>query len=899
MELFLSFSVDLLSQEFTRATLEDDADKLRRMNQAMERGNKIWESWVLSFGCSVVTLGFGVGILQVAADRLSEVSRIRDEAASAYGEDVSVGIGQRISEAEKALKAAKLSGGDKIVLYDDQVEETLAEADKRSNTEDIIGKILNKNEELIYSQLMKGLPAQVSAQGPYSPGSEASISSSMSSPAMQQGSGAGMAGAAGPAHPAAPMGEASEHSQGEAMANVMENDNPPPAEGTHSAHEADEDSLHQVAEGQEKEDKEKDDAEQEGDSHIAAIKQQVVKVLEQVKAQAQILEEIKKQAPEVYKTIMGMVQAVILMAREMNKDAKDDEGEEDKDQDIQKSEVDWENLEFADPLEKSVKDVRLGQPLDIATLSPKMQKVWGPRLAHAPHYDYTHVLPPETQAEGYRLILGMGQPTGRGTNVDANVIHNDDPLCGGVSGTMKWSDVFNEPILRVIFTQIHGEHQGKGLGKACYKALYSHAHNKFGIKRVAGAAHSTGASAVHQSVSRELGLDYKPKKNITVAGEYNSESQWESAPSGNFDDKFRPYNYQLKGEMPISKAELMKMAVDSAPTAAEGHMANKWAKSEEGFDPDELAMGSEEEMEHTDDESEAAEIAKDHLREDPKYYSKLKAAGLVKYDEDAWYSPSGDTYGWWIAPDGQTIDLDKGTSENPHSEHLPLFDWAQKNGVPWAVSEKDPDRGNDNAFEWAVGNGFVRAIRGAKEGQGGVEMWKPMTEQQRSSVGKLWGNFGHIDINQRDLPFINERTAYFSSNPDAAKYWTGCWKNQPHTLDIPVGSNPSRVLDEAHKHLSVHPLAEKMDAAAYGKFAPKIEKAGPMPSTPKRRSHIIPGMQIPGAQKDCAADSTGKRGEAGVFVVKDAGSGKNKKKQGLAGVIMGQSGPTSSLTPDG
>lgn len=39
---------------------------------------------------------------------------------------------------------------------------------------------------------------------------------------------------------------------------------------------------------------------------------------------------------------------------------------------------------------------------------------------------------------------------------------------------------------------------------------------------------------------------------------------------------------------------------------------------------DQLAMGIRVEMEHTDDESIASEIAKDHLTEDPDYYSKLK-----------------------------------------------------------------------------------------------------------------------------------------------------------------------------------------------------------------------------------------------------------------------------------
>jgi hypothetical protein len=42
------------------------------------------------------------------------------------------------------------------------------------------------------------------------------------------------------------------------------------------------------------------------------------------------------------------------------------------------------------------------------------------------------------------------------------------------------------------------------------------------------------------------------------------------------------------------------------------------------FDPEELAMGVEVELEHTADRDIAKEIAKDHLSEDGKYYTKLR-----------------------------------------------------------------------------------------------------------------------------------------------------------------------------------------------------------------------------------------------------------------------------------
>jgi hypothetical protein len=48
----------------------------------------------------------------------------------------------------------------------------------------------------------------------------------------------------------------------------------------------------------------------------------------------------------------------------------------------------------------------------------------------------------------------------------------------------------------------------------------------------------------------------------------------------------------------------------------------------ENIDPKEIEMGTKHEHEHTKDDALARKIAMDHLKEDPKYYTKLKKAGL-------------------------------------------------------------------------------------------------------------------------------------------------------------------------------------------------------------------------------------------------------------------------------
>ena len=46
------------------------------------------------------------------------------------------------------------------------------------------------------------------------------------------------------------------------------------------------------------------------------------------------------------------------------------------------------------------------------------------------------------------------------------------------------------------------------------------------------------------------------------------------------------------------------------------------------YDPEQLKMGIEVEKEHTTDSKIAETIAKHHLSENPKYYTKLKSLGL-------------------------------------------------------------------------------------------------------------------------------------------------------------------------------------------------------------------------------------------------------------------------------
>jgi hypothetical protein len=74
-----------------------------------------------------------------------------------------------------------------------------------------------------------------------------------------------------------------------------------------------------------------------------------------------------------------------------------------------------------------------------------------------------------------------------------------------------------------------------------------------------------------------------------------------------------------------------KTSQTNADLQGEPTIGGKVHKSE-GFDREEIKLGVKTEMEHTKNPKEALKIALDHLNEDPRYYSKAKECGLIKFD---------------------------------------------------------------------------------------------------------------------------------------------------------------------------------------------------------------------------------------------------------------------------
>jgi hypothetical protein len=274
--VFVAFDGDHIGREVGRASLADDVEGLRKLSQAIEKGNQLWGSWALASMGTVVSLGGDEGRVEVPADKLGDIPDLRAQYHSAVGASVTVGVGMTLSEADKALLYGKMHGGDQVVFFtedvDQEIQELIERQDKRSEVDKIADEYLNKAEAPGQAQ------PQVSA-----------ASASMS------------------------QGQQARQTVGQGAATQMDAAPPPPPAGETSM----EQRLHAHAQKQKKQDT-ATMAVQQQQSGREALKQQVVKVLKQVKAAAPMLEEVKSTAPDAYKAVLGAVQAMVAMAKQLD-----------------------------------------------------------------------------------------------------------------------------------------------------------------------------------------------------------------------------------------------------------------------------------------------------------------------------------------------------------------------------------------------------------------------------------------------------------------------------------------------------------------------------------------------------------------------------------------------------
>lgn len=393
MDLFVSFDGDHIGRKVGQLSLADDEEGVRRISQAIDSGNRLVAAWVNSVLGAMISYGGDELRARIPANSLVDVERIRQQYATAVGSSVSVGVGIRLSEADKALLSAKIRGGDQVMLYGPDVDKDLVQLQERSESQKLGDEYLIKAEKIgqaAFRHKINGsivpsgaihdpevLPGGENSSDCYEPGfidksgrfysedqvkdlegrlkkdDESAGPKIKEAPTNNASAGGGYtpiheAGTGGEPQP--PMQEGSEHSQGEAMMAMADETSSPEGSGAAANFESE---LHDHA----KEQDGQDQADEDAKNGRADARQKVLEILSQVRQAAPQLEQLRDQAPDLYAVLMQMTQALVITSRGL----LDDQGQSDSEKVVEQQGQEQSSPEQSgSPAQKSEKEAPPG-----------------------------------------------------------------------------------------------------------------------------------------------------------------------------------------------------------------------------------------------------------------------------------------------------------------------------------------------------------------------------------------------------------------------------------------------------------------------------------------------------------------------------------------------------------
>lgn len=362
MMLFVSFDGDGIESLISHASVGDNADEIRSISMSLDRAGDTWRSWALANGGSVIGIAGDKGRLEIPADKLNELSTLRRKYEELTSHTCTVGVGMRVSEADKALAIGKLRGKDRIVFWDDAFDDELEEGLKGKDDDE--GLDLGKSEHPFRSAAFRHIPTgELTETGPAH-----NIEALPNGAMLYDGSlhpdwEDGFVDQGGSFHnrsDSAAMVGAHEH-QGQLQSEDPqsglaknqfgaadgENTMPPQHGGVGEASQSKSDAgvAQKLAERMKKYAKGKgpgqagedpvqemsDNAPEGSPVKDPKVAQALIAALQNFKAQAPVLEQIKQVNPEAYEALTGIVQVLVMMAQKLQKSVQETSQELQKD----------------------------------------------------------------------------------------------------------------------------------------------------------------------------------------------------------------------------------------------------------------------------------------------------------------------------------------------------------------------------------------------------------------------------------------------------------------------------------------------------------------------------------------------------------------------------------------
>jgi hypothetical protein len=246
-------------------------------------------------------------------------------------------------------------------------------------------------------------------------------------------------------------------------------------------------------------------------------------------------------------------------------------------------------------------------------------------------------------------------------------------------------------------------------------------------------------------------------KGILSENEIKMTAAEEMAKSmGNYDSAV----VALQDKMGLSASEADRIASKVYPEVNETKNLD--------VDPEELKKGIETEKEHTDDSTKAEQIALDHLKEDPKYYTKLKKAGL----EEQPLNEAKDEKGKWTNANGKSMYDQFKEIDNLNGQEVLI-------GLDWEM-EKNEELSKKEAAKIVIKNlkknplYYTMTDLAGKEGAEAEYMGGKSAQPEARQMQPLEKNMGNIVDKKMGMQLVKdvEKAKKDSDAATAQKYKT-------------------------------------------------------------------------------------------------------------------------------
>ena len=125
---YVAIDTDNVGESIGNAVLSNDTDSISSISENINSGVKIFSQWAEYNGGKIISNASDEGIFKVPQSSIKDLEELKEAYTKQTGFTISIGLGENVSDAAKALIYAKMNGKDQIMDYSPEMERAMKES---------------------------------------------------------------------------------------------------------------------------------------------------------------------------------------------------------------------------------------------------------------------------------------------------------------------------------------------------------------------------------------------------------------------------------------------------------------------------------------------------------------------------------------------------------------------------------------------------------------------------------------------------------------------------------------------------------------------------------------------------------------------------------------------------